>query len=114
DLELGDRSLAQALDLLEPFDRCGDRLGEGAEARDEVLGERLHVAAHQRAGQDELEQLIIRQRIAAGAEEALAQPLAMAVVVRRGLFGGGGWLAALAAFRGHERGPDRTFWLPRG
>ena len=44
DLELGNGGLAQTLDLGEALRRCADDLGERAEARDQVLGERLDVA----------------------------------------------------------------------
>src|SRR5262249_51896313 len=81
DLELGDGGLAQALDLFEPLARRRDHLGERAELRNELLGERLHVALRDGAKQDQLEELVVADRLAAGGEEALPQPRAMAVIV---------------------------------
>ena len=64
----------------------GDHLGEGAELREQFLGERLHIALWDRAKQDQLEKLIVADGIAPGLQKALAQARPMAVVVRR-LFG---------------------------
>ena len=50
-LELADRRFAEPLDLAQPLGARGDDLGEGAEARDKGLGERLHVAPRDRAKQ---------------------------------------------------------------
>src|SRR5258708_33744604 len=82
DLELGDGGVAQALDRFQPFDRCRHDLGKRAELLDQVLGERLEVAARDGAKEHELEQLVNRQGIAAALEEARAQPLAMPEKVR--------------------------------
>src|SRR5260370_16842018 len=82
DLELGDGGFAQALDGFQPFDRRRHGLGKRAELLDQVLGERLEVAALDGAKEHELEKLVIRQGIAAALEEARAQPLAMPVIVR--------------------------------
>src|SRR4051794_25656903 len=59
----------------------GERLGEGAEAADQLLRDRLHVAARDRAEQHDLQELVIRQGVAAGLREARPQPVAVAVVV---------------------------------
>src|SRR5262249_29026890 len=88
DLELGDGGLSQTVDLVEPFHRRRDHLGEGAEHREQVLCERLHVALRDGAKQDELEHFVIADRLASGREKSLTQPSAMAVVMRR-LVGGG-------------------------
>ena len=61
----------------------GEHLGEGAEAAQQLLGDRLDVAARDRAEQHELQQLVIGQRVAADLGEAGAQAVAVAVVVRR-------------------------------
>src|SRR5437764_707493 len=74
--------LAQALDRFQPFDRRRDHLGERAELLEELLGERLEVDARDGAEQHQLDELVIRQRIAAALEETLAQALAMPVKVR--------------------------------
>jgi hypothetical protein len=56
-------------------------LGEGAEALHELLGDGLHVPARDGAEEDEFQQFVIRQRIAAHLHEAGAQPVAMAVIM---------------------------------
>ena len=81
DLEVGDDALADAVDLHQPRRRGGEHLGEGAEAPDQLLGDRLHVAARDRAEQHELQQLVIRQGVAAHLREARPQPVAVAVVM---------------------------------
>ena len=83
DLEVGDDALADAVDLGEARGRRGEHLGEGAEAPDQLLGDRLHVAARDGAEEHELEQLVVGQRIAADLDEAGAQPVTVTVVVRR-------------------------------
>ena len=67
-----------------------EHLGEGAEMLDELLGERLDVALRDRAEEQQLEQLVVGQGGVAGVEEALAQTLAMAEMVRLGVVRGGG------------------------
>jgi hypothetical protein len=46
------------------------------------LGERLYVAARQRAEEDELKELIVGERLGADLAEAQPQPLAVPVIVR--------------------------------
>ena len=58
-------------------------LGEGAEARNQRLGQRLHIAPRHGAEQDQLEKLIIGQRLGAALAEPVAQPLAVAVIMWR-------------------------------
>jgi hypothetical protein len=87
DLEFGNGSLAQTVDLVEPFRRRRDHLGEGAERGEQVLRERLHVALRDGAEQDQLQHFVIADRLASGREKSLPQPSAMAVVMRR-LVGG--------------------------
>src|SRR5262249_34843008 len=86
DLELGDGGLAEAVDLVKPFHRRRDHLGEGAEHGEQLLRERLHVALRDGAKQNQLEHLVIADRLASGREKSLPQALAMAVVMR--LLGG--------------------------
>jgi hypothetical protein len=83
DLHLGDRRLAEPLDLGEARTRRRDRLRERAEAGDQLLGERLDVAARQRPEQHQFHELVIGDGVAAGVVEPRPQPLAMAVIVRR-------------------------------
>ena len=83
DLEFDDRRLAQAVDLAQPLGPRGNDFGEGAEAREQRLGERLDVAARDGAKQHQFEQFVIGQRLGAGLAEAVAQPLAMAEIMRR-------------------------------
>ena len=75
DLELGDGGLAESLDLPQSFDRRRDHLGERAEALDQVLGERLHVALRNGAKQDQLDQFVVadaRRARPAGSARAAA------------------------------------------
>ena len=81
-LKLRDRRVAEAGDLGEPLGAGGQRLGVGAEAGDQRLGDRLHVAARHGAEQNQLEQLVVGERRRAALAEALAQALAVAGVVR--------------------------------
>ena len=53
--------------------------------RDQLLGERLDVALRDGAEQQQFEQFVVGDGVRAGIAEALAQPFAMAVIVRRGL-----------------------------
>src|SRR5262249_10504115 len=69
----------------EPRLRRCNYLGKGAEFRQQRLGERLDVAARQRAKQPQLQQLIVRQSVGADFAEAAAQAFAMTVIVRRGV-----------------------------
>ena len=81
--ELVDRGLADAVDLAQPRFRRMDHFGERAEFLEQRLGERLCVAPGQRGKQRHLQQLVIAQRVRPGDVKALAQPLAMAVIMRR-------------------------------
>jgi hypothetical protein len=82
DLDLGDRRLAQSAHFREALGRRRDHLGEGAEPGEQRLGQRLEIAAGDRPEQDELEQLVVGERLRAGLEEARPQPLAMSEIVR--------------------------------
>ena len=84
-LDFDDRRFAETLDLAKPFRPRRDRLGEGAEARDQGLRERLHVAARDRAKQQQLQHLVIGKRRFACIHEAIAQTLPVTVVVGRGI-----------------------------
>ena len=85
DLELGDDRLAHALDLQQPLARRGDRFGETAEARDQRLGQGLDVAPGNGGEQSQFQQFVIGHRLRAARPETLAQPLAMAEIMGRGL-----------------------------
>jgi hypothetical protein len=63
--------------------RSRDDFDEGAEAFDQLLGERLHVTLRDAAKQDQFEQLVIADRADAGLQQSLPQPLAMAVEMGR-------------------------------
>lgn len=98
--DLGDRGLAEAADLTQPRFGRVHRFGERAELADQRLGQRLDVAPRQRAEQHHLQQFIVAQRVGAGAAKALAQPLAMAVIMR-GLFKAGQGIDGLLGICGH-------------
>src|SRR5262249_40582157 len=65
--------------------RRRDHFGKRAEFREQRLGERLDVAARQRAKQQQLRQLIVRQSLGSGIAETAAQASAMPVKMRRGV-----------------------------
>ena len=92
-LELVDRGLADAIDFAQPRHRRVNDFGERAEFLQQRLGQRLGVAPRQRRKQRHLQQFVIAQRLRPGAVEALAQPFAMAVIMRRlgGLRSWGCW-----------------------
>jgi len=97
DLELRDHALARALDLQDALARGRKHLREGAETADQRLGERLEVAPRDGGEQDQLQKLVIGQRVGAAFQEAAAQALAMLEIVRllelpRGLLGLGSLL----------------------
>jgi hypothetical protein len=85
ELELGDGGVSHALHLGETGRRRRHRLGEGAEAGDQLLGQRLDVALRDGAEQHQLEQFVVADRVRAGLAKARAQPFAVAVIMRRGL-----------------------------
>ena len=60
-----------------------DDFGKGAEFLQQRLCQRFGVAAGQRREQRHLQQLIVAQRVRPGAVKPLAQPFAMAVIMRR-------------------------------
>jgi hypothetical protein len=76
--------LAKALDALEVLEAGGHDARDAAEAGEQLLGQRLDVLAGNRGKKHELEQLVILEGAGAGFHEALAQPVAVAVMVRRG------------------------------
>ena len=59
------------------------QLGERHDRDAELLGDRLHVATRDRAKEHELEQLVIRQSLAAGLSETGAQAVAVPEIMRR-------------------------------
>ena len=72
----------RARHLHQPVLGSGDDAVEVAEGGEERLGERLHVDALDGVEEQQLEKLVLRHRGVAAGEEALAQPLAVAPVVR--------------------------------
>src|SRR5262245_47958146 len=84
--QFGDRGRAQAFDFREPSGGRRDHFREGAKARDQGLGKRVDVSPWNCAKQHALEQLIVAEGFRAGIPKALPQPLAMAVIMRRGFW----------------------------
>ena len=81
ELERVDHRIARAVDLLQRLLLRAEHAADGAEAIHQTLGQRLGVASGYRAKQQELEQLVLGQAVRARLVEALAQPLAVAVIV---------------------------------
>ncbi len=71
----------------EVFHRGRERRAQRAEAGEQVLGQRLDVAARERAEQQQLQRLVVGQGREARVQRPLAQPLAMAEVVGPGRLG---------------------------
>jgi hypothetical protein len=82
DLDLGNGSFPQSLDLTQPLLRRCDRFGEGTELRQQVFRKRLHIAPWNGTKENELEQFVIGKRVFACAEKAPPQPLTMFKIVR--------------------------------
>src|SRR5262249_5561726 len=82
--QFGDARAAKPLYFGEPRLRRRDHFGEGAELCQQGLGERLDIAARQRAKQEQLQQFIIGQSLGAGLAEAAAQAFGMTMIMRRG------------------------------
>jgi hypothetical protein len=80
-LELGDRRFADAGNLAQQLFRRVHRLGEGAEAGNERLGQRLGIAPRRGAEQDQLEQLVVGEGVWPRLAEALPEPLAMTEIM---------------------------------
>src|SRR5690606_16404691 len=74
--------LANAGNLLEQVLRCPEDLRQRAEPFQQRLGGRLGVGARNGTEENEFEQFVIGERVAAGGREPLAQALAMAVKMR--------------------------------
>ncbi len=97
-LDVGDGLFAEPVDFLQPGLRRVNDFGERAELIDQRFGQRLDVAARQAAKQQHLQQFIVVERIRPGKTETLAQPLAMAEIMRRG---GLGPIVGLVGLAGH-------------
>ncbi len=82
-LDFDDRRFAETVDFAKPLRPRRDGLGEGAKARDQGLGERLHVAPRDGAKQQQLQHFVIGKRRFACIHEAIAQTLSVTVEVRR-------------------------------
>src|SRR5215467_1270104 len=102
-LKFRDGGVAEPVDLGKTRPWRRDHFAERAEFRDQRLGQRLDVPAGLRAKQNEFEEFVIGDRIAAGLAETLAQALPMAVIMRRLCHAG---LAPAAIFR-HDAHPPR-------
>jgi hypothetical protein len=76
--------------------------GKRAEFLQKRFGERLGVAPWQGGEQRHFQQLVVAQRTGAGVVKTRAQPLAVAVIMRR-LFAYGLLLAWIAVFAAHGR-----------
>ncbi len=83
-LDLGGGRLAEPRHLLEQILRGVHRLGEGAEAGKNRLGEGLRVAARHGAEQHQLQQLVVGQGVRPALAKALPEPFAMAEIMRLG------------------------------
>jgi len=83
DFDIGCDRLPDPLDFHQPLARRRDDLGERAEFLKQILGERFDVAHGYRAKQDQLEHLVIGERVRPRFEKAGPQSVAMAVEVRR-------------------------------
>ncbi len=68
-LEVKRGLLADAVDFAKPLDRRGEDARETAEAFEQFLGDRLGVPPRQRLEQDQLEQFIVGQGLAAACLE---------------------------------------------
>ena len=56
-----------------------EQLLDGAVSFEQFLGERLHVAARNRIGQQKFDRLVIQEAVKAGAQKTFAQPLTVSV-----------------------------------
>jgi hypothetical protein len=99
-----DGGVTDAVDFAQPRIWRMDDFGERAEFLQQRFGQRLDVAARPGAEQHHLQQFVIAQGVGPGAVKALAQPLAMAVIMR----GLGGLILGIAGLRGHRRQPCRA------
>ena len=75
-----------------------NNFGKGAELFQQGFRQRFCIAPGQGSKQRQFKQFIVAQRIRPGAVKAFAQPLAMAVVMRRF----GGFVLGLAGLAGHR------------
>src|SRR6516162_3147851 len=83
------------------------QFGEAAKPLEQILGQRLHVAARVAGEEDHLDELVIGQIVWASCDQPLAQSLAVTVVVRL-IIGGLGQVPRLArTFRVHRPCVDR-------
>jgi hypothetical protein len=85
DPKLGDGGVAEALDLRQSRKRRRDRFGERTELRDQLLRQRLDVALRDGAEQHQFEQFVIADGLGASLTKPFAQPLAVAMIMRRRL-----------------------------
>lgn len=82
DLQLERHGRADALDLLQQADGRAEHFGQGAEAGQQRLGDRLGVGARDQAEEQEFQKFIVGQGIRTGRGKALAQTIAMAEIMQ--------------------------------
>lgn len=82
DLQVERYHRAHALDLLEEADGRAKHLGQGTEAGEQRLGDRLGVGARDQAEEQEFQKLIVGQGVGTCRGEAFAQTVAMAEIMR--------------------------------
>jgi hypothetical protein len=86
-LQFEDHLVSDALHFHEAGTRCRKHMVQVTEPRDQCLGQRLGVAAPDRAIKQHFQQLVVRHGIGAAVGEALAKPLTMRVAVKLRPFG---------------------------
>src|SRR5688500_15003546 len=86
--------LADAVDLDEALRRGGEHVGEAAETGQQCLGDGLGVAAGERLKQEQLEELVVLERVGPRLAEAGLQPFAMSEIM--------GLVPALVGGAGHQ------------
>ncbi len=82
DLEIGRDRRPDALHLFEQGCRRAKHLGQGAEAGDQRLGNGLGVDAWDQPEEQKLEQFVVGQGVRSAGDEAFAQTVAVAMVMR--------------------------------
>ncbi len=81
-LEIGRDRRADAFHFLQQGRRRAEHLRQRTETGDQRLGDRLGVDARDQPEKQQFEELIVGQGVRAARDEALAQAVAMAVIMR--------------------------------